>query len=149
MKQEKIKIRKGVFETNSSSMHSICFSGENNFTEYDSPIYVEFGEFGWGYDELNTAQEKLSYVLTYISECYSYEVEDFQSIKYYIWLNEMVKDYTGFSIVFNEKERGFIDHQSMDTISDHWSEEEYEFKNKMKDLIFNRAYVIIIDHDNH
>lgn len=166
MTQEKIKIRKGVFETNSSSMHSICFDGNSNFAQYNKPICGRFDEFGWGYDILSTAEEKLSYVLTYLVSNYnitknlSYKnswnnyvnYEELLKNKYFIWLNEIVKDYTGFDIHLThgiEDEAGYIDHQSMDTISDHWSENEDKFKTKMKELIFNQAYEIIIDHDNH
>jgi hypothetical protein len=62
------KIRKNVFETNSSSMHSLVISegftsGRNNSFDFD---FLTFGEFGWGYEELSLPVDKASYVLTYI-----------------------------------------------------------------------------------
>lgn len=60
------KIRKNVFETNSSSTHSICVT-KNNIL--DSKVdYVAFGigEFGWECDTLTTLYSKASYLYTAI-----------------------------------------------------------------------------------
>ena len=41
-----IKIRKGVFETNSSSMHSICISREGiSGLKYPKKVFFKHGEF--------------------------------------------------------------------------------------------------------
>ena len=57
------KIRQGVFETNSSSTHSICIAKEAELTIPKS-LHFEFGEFGWEYDTLYSAYEKASYLYT-------------------------------------------------------------------------------------
>jgi hypothetical protein len=59
------KTRNNVFETNSSSTHSICIAKD---IKYDLPssIYFEFGEFGWEEDRLSTNHEKASYLYTAI-----------------------------------------------------------------------------------
>jgi hypothetical protein len=56
-------IRRGVFETNSSSTHSICISKDG---DYSLPSSIEFvtGEFGWEISELRSIEEKASYLYT-------------------------------------------------------------------------------------
>ena len=46
------QIRNGVFETNSSSTHSIAIPRDCDYSNYIS-FYV--GEFGWGWDEVDPA----------------------------------------------------------------------------------------------
>lgn len=80
-----VNIRKGVFETNSSSMHSVCISKNNNY-EFPSYVYFTLGEFGWesctywGYDKL------ASYLYTAIVDYYGYknldEIEDYKNYIY-------------------------------------------------------------------
>ena len=57
------QIRKGVFETNSSSTHSICIAKD---TELSIPksLHFSFGEFGWEKDRLDSIEEKASYLYT-------------------------------------------------------------------------------------
>lgn len=154
-----IKIRKSVFETNSSSIHSICISGSDRFSKFpNEKISVDFDEYGWGYDRLDTAHQKLSYVLTsiqyYDSSVNDEDIETLYESKYYVWLKEMVKDYCGCEINLEAYDSrwcsmGYVDHQSTDTLNEHWSHDESTFKENMKELIFNDKYTIIIDNDNH
>lgn len=57
------KIRNNVFETNSSSTHSICIATDAELIIPQS-LHFSFGEFGWGYDTLNSVEEKASYLYT-------------------------------------------------------------------------------------
>jgi len=57
------QIRKGVFETNSSSTHSICISKDVELTIPKS-LHFYFGAFGWEFDTLYSASEKASYLYT-------------------------------------------------------------------------------------
>lgn len=65
----KYRIRKGVFETNSSSMHSLVIKGEKKINREqlkineDGFIEVETDDYTWGNFILETAQEKLNYVV--------------------------------------------------------------------------------------
>lgn len=65
----KFRIRKGVFETNSSSMHSLVIKGEKKINKEqlkineDGFIEVETDDYTWGNFILETAQEKLNYVV--------------------------------------------------------------------------------------
>ncbi len=80
----KIAIRRGVFETNSSSTHSVSIIGRdkdthtielNDVPEIDSLVVDErynkvlshFGEFGWGPEVYNSPAVKLSYLLTMVA----------------------------------------------------------------------------------
>ena len=67
MKMKQI-IRYDTFETNSSSMHSLCLLNTNNEVQDIKNISVDFGEYGWGYDELTTPYEILSYFWTLVNE---------------------------------------------------------------------------------
>ena len=64
------KIRRYIFETNSSSSHSLAFSKKNRGYSYELPVdedgvlTIPFGEFGWGPDVLKTPIDKLSYYVT-------------------------------------------------------------------------------------
>lgn len=57
------KIRKGVFETNSSSTHSICIAKDAELTIPKS-LHFDFGEFGWECDTLRSLGEKATYLYT-------------------------------------------------------------------------------------
>lgn len=60
------KIRKGVFETNSSSTHSICVTKESEI-KLDIPNEIEIDlseyEFGWEHRIVSSTEEKLAYLL--------------------------------------------------------------------------------------
>ena len=57
------KIRQNVFETNSSSTHSICIAKNTELT-LPKEIRFTFGEFGWEHDHLYSISEKASYLIT-------------------------------------------------------------------------------------
>lgn len=78
-----INIRKGVFETNSSSSHSLVIAADYDGNakakdlDYDVALYsfygddeengilaVGFGEYGWDGDPLTSFRDKLAYLLT-------------------------------------------------------------------------------------
>lgn len=63
-----IQVRNGVFETNSSSTHSICIPKKTNRTD----TYVEFGigEYGW---ENRRVDDTPSYLYTAILCAYKYD----------------------------------------------------------------------------
>jgi len=57
------QIRQNVFETNSSSTHSICIAKNTKLT-LPSKLHFSFGEFGWEQNTLNSIGEKASYLYT-------------------------------------------------------------------------------------
>ena len=137
-----IKVRRNVFETNSSSMHSLSVIGSDRMTTLESKdgvVVVSYGEFGWGYDSLTTPSEKLCYLVTQYSES-----EDMLDK-----IKEAVFDYTGLKLIIYEPkdsfwEKGYIDHQSDGMISEYITD-----KQSIIDIVFNNKNVIIIDNDNH
>lgn len=65
----KRQTRKNVFETNSSSVHTITISKHAyNRTNVPNTLIFEYGEFGWGIDTLDTPEEKASYLYTAIAD---------------------------------------------------------------------------------
>lgn len=60
----KVQIRKGVFETNSSSVHSIViYKNATNLT-IPSTLSFTLGEYGWEINVLTTPYEKAQYLYT-------------------------------------------------------------------------------------
>ena len=62
-----IQIRSGVFETNSSSTHSICIPKKTKSTV--NFVDFEIGEFGWENESVDPA----SYLYTAILDAYDYD----------------------------------------------------------------------------
>jgi len=62
------QIRQGVFETNSSSTHSICIAKDATLTIPKSLAFC-FGEFGWECDTLSSVGVKASYLYTGLTQC--------------------------------------------------------------------------------
>ncbi len=147
-----LQIRRGIFETNSSSSHSISVIGGDRYTDksklYVNPkthvIEVTGDEYGWDANPCRLPIEKLDYIVTYISQ-----LEGLEDSVYFKWLSEMVKDYTGYPLEFVGDEYDiFIDHQSFHLLSDFLPHNEKEFKEKTKELVFNDKYSIVISNDN-
>ena len=138
------QIRRGVFETNSSSVHSLQISKDglepsNLKINKDGYIEVEFGEFGKDYKIYNTQYEKLQYLLSFIA--YSrglyespsdledlYETYDFNDVC------DTICEYTGAKgIVIIGDTDAYIDHQSMDDcVIDYW------YTDQVLNFIFNK-----------
>ena len=64
-----IKIRKGVFETNSSSVHSIVIDVSQEPCVVDDVLTIAGGEYGWGYNELCSLEDRLNYLWQGIWDC--------------------------------------------------------------------------------
>jgi hypothetical protein len=168
------KIRKSVFETNSSSCHSITiergvdifsagFSFELNIYNYD---------FGWSKERFYSAYEKAAYLMIYIRDWVLQitgrkTVDDDQVAKLFTdILYEVIEQVTGNSYVLingvdfktfihnfetmakshPELLDGYIDHQSVENNNYH-----YLFKDKelLRDFLFNEKSYIQTDNDNH
>lgn len=154
------KIRLGVFETNSSSVHSITL-GKNKEKPRVSKVWeIWFGEYGWGPETLYSPGEKMGYVLTSLS--YQVCPRDFdkkeESLKSFISSSQfqailkMVKKELGVELkpVCPDDFYGFgyIDHQSEGLVGCWWNLPEKEYLKKIKQLVFTNSS-IRIDNDNH
>ena len=162
------QVRNGVFETNSSSMHSLSISKHGTYgtlpvDEFENKVITHFGEFGWGYDTYRDPETKLSYLVTMLVEtngdCYSIEelceTEEFQEINSVIaeycncdgiLIDEKIEqaNYDGKYYEWNEH-TGYIDHQSV--IGIHGLLDYYDCT--LEEFIFDEGVVLIIDNDNH
>ena len=119
------QIRKSVFETNSSSTHSLVVDEhssllEQPFSEAETQqgyITVCSGEFGWDNDVFYDPGVKLSYLYTDI--CSS--GNDIRRLECMDILKEAVKQHTGLDVVFDTSDCGYIDHQSAGLCDDVWT----------------------------
>lgn len=120
------KIRQHVFETNSSSLHSITVSAHEPNVHPDS-IHFECGEFGWEVEEYTHFIDKASYLWTAVvhifgeyvgseNGIYRLEGDEYQAIKEKI--KKACIDYGVKDVTFQERFRGrgwsddagYIDH---------------------------------------
>ena len=62
----KKQIRKGVFETNSSSTHAICIATED-VLNIPSEIHFGFGDYGWECKKYSSMQDRVNYLYTALS----------------------------------------------------------------------------------
>lgn len=101
-----ITIRRGVFETNSSSTHSICIAANVDLVIPDS-LHFDFGEFGWENDRLDSLHSKASYLYTGLYG--TGREDDFKRV--IEWLTQ-----SGIKVTIQEKtnddifEYGYVDH---------------------------------------
>lgn len=158
-----INIRKGTFETNSSSTHSICISTEEENFQIPEKLEIDLDkdmyEFGWEYEEWNTVEEKLAYIIMGIisrSWYYTSLTEAAAQIeKLYQRLSEMgVKQITikGLELILYDK-RVYFSH-SYDSYVDH-AGEMGEFleailsrSNLLKNYLFSDKSFVLGGNDN-
>ena len=113
------KIRKEVFETNSSSVHSLVISSDglekSNFKlNKKGKIEIDFGHFGKEFKIYNSQYDKLSYLITclyYTSNGFNYDsiYDNYEFRK----IEDAICKYTGaVGIEISNKTNPEIDHQS-------------------------------------
>ena len=118
-------LRNSVFETNSSSCHSLALAKADNgesssaatlsklYTDYqldeNGNLHFNVGEYGWGFEVLSDFQSKLAYVMTYAIRKGSYY--DFLD------LMKALHDVTQFNQLYY-----------FDRLVGYWNEEENVFK---------------------
>ncbi len=157
----KTKIRKSVFETNSSSSHSIVVCENGEYTDHltvdeDDRIIIGYNgktEFGWEIKENNDADSKLNYLMLLSNEDRKERI--IEIIKEHTGCKEVyycIKKYWGDDDTQVETETGdlldkvdgYVDHNSQDIL-------EYEdfTTNFVLDFVFNPKSIIYTDNDNH
>lgn len=157
MSSSKIVVRRGMFETNSSSTHSITIeAGELNDTigpQDDGKIHLGFGEFGWEEVDYWDAQTKAEYCHTW---CWTSggvpEGSDEGECPHPVqlaMLYKVIQEHTGCEVVTEVdvddewNPYGYIDHQSADVCI-----EAFESEENLKAFIFNSASLLHTDNDN-
>lgn len=146
VKLKKVAVREGVFETNSSSSHSLVFSPKNTFkkvfnhvaksgtpnitNEPKKEMLITLEGFGWGRDDyVQTTEEKIAYVLAdQVISGDEIEVGKFDEWKaqknsaIIEWiedgLNVTLKIDDDASHSWRDTYDAYIDHQSMGTAHD-------------------------------
>lgn len=139
-------VRHNVWETNSSSTHSVSINSYSGVYESISPdkegiITLKGGQFGWEWSKYTDALTKANYCAVHAGENDSLRN----------MLRDVILDHTGakdivFDIVFSwseDREYSGIDHQSLDT-----AEEAFSSKENLKNFIFNPESVLYTGNDN-
>lgn len=144
----RLQIRTKVFETNSSSVHSLTFdpSGlELNKMSMDKDGYIlaSFGEFGKNTETYSSQADKLSYLLTCLYySCAHFDAEEVVNTYGFSLIERALQKYTGCNgIRIIGDIEPYIDHQSIPENGDVdliniWSE------GAIIDFIFNK-YVML------
>lgn len=161
-----IQIRTTIFETNSSSSHSVVMSSKDRGYCHKMPVdkngklVIRFGEFGWGPEVLYTPYEKLCYWMTEYANEFWYDWKDEYKDKTFeekvqIFANKPeikkaikeikkhCKNVKTIEFASPDEEDiyynfGYIDHDSVGLVRG----EDFE------NLIFNNSVIIVIDNDN-
>lgn len=109
-----INIRKNVFETNSSSTHSICISRAP--AKWGTSIVFSIGEYGW---ENDTVSDTASYLYTGIFEMNNWK-------EYLDRLAEILTDHNVEYVFLPPRDGGYIDHgcELRDLIEDLLNDED-------------------------
>lgn len=150
----KKQIRRGAFETNSSSTHAInIYRGSN----YDIPkeIVVRTGEFGWEFTTYNNPEDKLAYLYTWcMCKCTSFEMNevtgkwethiDYKKRKDYQYRIKSKLEALGVKEVYFYDGDDYIDHDENLLESDL----EEILENYFEDFIFNDSSYIETGNDN-
>ena len=166
-------IRSNVFETNSSSVHTVCLQSGDDISgvlerDYNGNALIRMHEFGWS-GSCNTPEEKLSYLCLIIHYMHKdapgtfwcgdtksdycaaadfvESTPEFQRIKNAIC---SYCQYPNLKIDREDIQEGYIDHQSIenytsldDWLNDHGINTDYDIYK----FVIGRSY-IEIDNDN-
>lgn len=144
-------IRPQVFETNSSSCHSLVVNDHGDYTSItpseDGLIYIRAVDFGWSHETFSSPEDKLSYVAIYLRDWTTHRSDrDVMEGT----LNRVVLDHTGaIGLIFPDNSDwngGYIDHQSVEC---HDLDYLFEDDAVMKAFIFDRSSYVTTDNDNH
>lgn len=131
--------RDGVFETNSSSTHSISISpidvisDKSLVPDENGVITIYGGEFGWEYETYHGAAAKASY-------CYADNYENSSRLEMLVRVITIV---TGAKEVVFDPDPGYVDHQSCGT-----SNEAFESDEALSRFIFNHDSWVETGNDN-
>lgn len=147
------QIRQGVFETNSSSTHSITIGSSNYYIPDITKLNIQTGEYGWEIDTYYGLNYKASYALTYAVDVNPIYVDMLRDVILDAIPNCIIT-YNGleydefFDKVNNDKdyfwELGYIDHQSFDDV-------EFIFNSydNLYNFLFSNNSYFKTDNDNH
>lgn len=132
------QVRQGVFETNSSSTHSICIA-KNCELEIPKQLHFSLGEFGWEIDTLGDVHSKASYLHTGL-HC-NERMEDIEKLKHLM----LAKGVEATFQVAAEREYFYVDHS--DQLKD-FLDAVCNDETKMLNFLFSPLSFILTGNDN-
>ena len=169
------QIRKGTFETNSSSVHSLVIENDKTLGELEKnqlklnrkgEIEVVLGKYGWRLEILETQQEKLNYLVTLIVGSKGIDnINDLEDDSEFEYLKKQLLKYSNaknIKVYGFENDDYYIDHQSQKDLSELLNsyntetvlKNDYSWETKKEteligplDVIFNPNIIIEIYHD--
>ena len=118
------QIRSNVYETNSSSVHTLVISNDGRepskfILDKDGYLHIDYGEFDSTYNLYTEQYDKLSYLITlcyYCTNMYNSEIRNTYQFKN---IETAVKNYTGCTgIIIDGLQEPYIDHQSIPEYGD-------------------------------
>ena len=141
----KTNIRSNVFETNSSSVHTITIS--NNFPQsIDNYIFFDRGEYGWEWEIYNSSQDKANYLYECMIDLFYHNnslKEKCDRIREELALYKVGCDFA--EVNENNLFEGYVDHGSQ-------NEELVNYlldnPDKLIDYLFNDTSYIATGNDN-
>lgn len=162
------QVRRSVFETNSSSTHSITIThgkivNNNIRVDRDGYIHTELGEFGWEIWDYKGQAERLSYLVTMLAVksdvtlwCYEDDesrtekdiVEDIMKTYEFEKLSDEIGRHARCSGVIIDPSDGYIDHQSHEDYRD-FQDFLDQYNTNVVEFVFGRGNVVHTDNDNH
>lgn len=148
-------IRHGVFETNSSSSHSISIARGAKIYETlpvneDGYVVATPGMYGWEQRVYGDPQGKLDYAYTFIGE----EDNDERKAELFKMLEEVIVEHVGCKgVLYNTIDDkyyagGYVDHQSA-IYEDGDCLRAFASKETLKEFLFNPDSYVETDNDNH
>ena len=152
-----IQIRKNTFETNSSSVHTICISNEDYINSNSVSVSIEFyrkhglpcklGQFGWESSVIDYADNKLSYLYTAIKELNGWYISEYGKPLYDFNYIENTLNELGVDLYYpeNDYDYYYVDH-AYDTKE--FLDYIYEDKSHLINFIFNNNSIIFTGNDN-
>ena len=157
-------IRNQVFETNSSSTHSISIYKWTPTEEKEILLNTELVIDGQipGQTEIKDEMGKLNYIIVLLasiadSRCSEYYGSDNRSkhfnelinSNHFIWLKEIIKEKCNTNIIYHSNnnyypyfETTYDEHKSIEEVLGFDVDNETEFKSNLTEIIFNKNYII-------
>lgn len=136
----KQSIRNQVFETNSSSVHSLSIMNYGA-DEYDLDALkctIEASEFGWEHDEYYGPVDVLTYLWTLANTCYDFEKAKEYKERLKEWCpNVSFIDYPVIEYEFDKGHKGFDCPGYVDHGNNYELDKIFESKQRVADLVFN------------
>ena len=144
-------VRKCVFETNSSSCHTVSVQDSGGVydgyaPDEDGVVRFNAEEFGWSQETFTDVASRLAYAWIYIKDWSAGREDEFMQN----FLDVVLEHTGGTSVECVEYGQfypyGYIDHQSVEGADLHYIMENKEI---LKNFLFGAGSYIETDNDNH